>query len=104
MSVVHTPDNLIAGLIIPQYKVRIPVANGTYSRGDALQKTGGIVGALATASNFYAVAAEDKVVDAQNTKLLVYLSGQFTTSEVNFGSVEAADVVDVARGFQIYFE
>jgi hypothetical protein len=105
MSVLHEHDNLIAGVMIPRYKIRVAVANATYARGDALQIDGSAIGAQSTtASKFYGIAAEDKTTTAQDNTLAVYLSGQFTGSKVNFGASTQAAVTPIARPFQIYFE
>jgi hypothetical protein len=98
MSVIHGRPNLKAGVIEDFETERITLAAGTYAEGEVIELTStGVYKKIATAATFYGIVAEATVIDANNTKATVYITGKFNGSALVFTTVTLAAIKSPAR-------
>jgi hypothetical protein len=105
-------DNLIGGDVVPAVTESITVLSGNLSRGALLGKitaSGKYVLSLSAAADGSqvptAILAEDTDATGGEKRTVAYLSGEFNTAAVTFGTGHTAGSVSGAlRGLSIYLK
>lgn len=88
-NIIPGPDDLHSGAIRTQ---PVDVAAGTYERGEVLGLVGNLYGKLSVANAVSAAVMPFNITLAANTKLAVYVEGDFNEDALKIGAATLATV------------
>lgn len=106
-TITHGSKNLFYSLELYPITEKITLATGTYSEGDLVEydSVNNNFIKCTTAANIYGVITDSIIINADNTKGLVYKTGIFNKNAINLESgVAFEDLKTPARQLQIYFK